>query len=375
MSYSFAMRRLVLVSLAVLVLVPATGAAPPPPAVTNVIVITMDGLRWQELFGGAERSLLGNDEKAITGSSSYRRFWRDTPEARRAAIMPFFWSVVAKQGQVFGDSSRGSLSRVTNGLWFSYPGYAEMLSGVADPRVDSNDKVPNPNVTVLEWLNGLPGYRGRVAAFGAWDLLPYIVNSTRSGLPAGDGYPPVPDPQTDRERAINDLSDDLPPLWEGAPLDAPIMHAAIECLRTRRPRVLYVMLGETDEWAHEGRYDLYLDAAFRSDRFIKRVWDMVQAMPEYAGATALVLATDHGRGATNADWTSHGRKVPAAEATWSAVMGPATPALGVRESVTVTTAQVAATIAALVGEDFLTGVPATAPPLPGIGAEMASGRR
>jgi hypothetical protein len=72
MSYSFAMRRLVLVSLAVLVLVPATGAAPPPPAVTNVIVITMDGLRWQELFGGAERSLMGNDEKAITGSSSYR---------------------------------------------------------------------------------------------------------------------------------------------------------------------------------------------------------------------------------------------------------------------------------------------------------------
>ena len=365
MSYSFAMRRLFLVSLALLALVAAAGATPPPPVATNVIVITLDGMRWQELFGGAERSLLGKDEKAITGSSSYKRFWGRTPEERRAALMPFFWTVVAKQGQVFGDPSRGSLSHVTNGLWFSYPGYSEMLAGVADPRVDSNDKIPNPNVTVLEWLNGLPGYRGRVSTFGAWDLLPYIVNAKRSGLPAGDGYPPVPDPQTDRERAINDLADDLPPIWEGAPLDAPIMHAALECLRTRRPRVLYVMLGETDEWAHENRYDLYLDSAFRADRFIRRVWEMVQGMPEYAGATALVLATDHGRGATNADWTDHGRKVPAAEATWSAVMGPGTPALGVRESVTVTTAQVAATVAALLGEDFRAGVPAAAPRLPG----------
>jgi hypothetical protein len=239
-----------------------------------------------------------------------------------------------------------------------------MLAGVADPRVDSNDKIPNPNVTVLEWLNGLPAYHGRVAAFGAWDVLPYIVNAKRGGLPAGDGFPPVPDPKTDRDRAINDMADDLPPIWAGAPLDAPIMHAAIECLRTRRPRLLYVMLGETDEWAHDRRYDLYLDSAFRADRFMRRVWEMVQGMPEYAGTTALVLATDHGRGATSEDWTDHGRKVPAAESTWSAVMGPATPALGVRESVAVTTAQVAATIAALLGEDFRAAVPEAAAPLP-----------
>jgi hypothetical protein len=120
-------------------------------------------------------------------------------------------------------------------------------------------------------------------------------------------------------------------------------------------------------YSFTGPYDLYLDAAFRSDRFIRRVWETIQRMPAYANSTALVLATDHGRGAANADWTDHGRKVPAAEATWMAVMGPGTPALGVRESVTVSTAQVAATVAALLGEDFRRGVPAAAPPLPGIG--------
>jgi hypothetical protein len=98
-------------------------------------------------------------------------------------------------------------------------------------------------------------------------------------------------------------------------------------------------------------------------------------MPRYAGSTALVLATDHGRGAARADWTDHGRKVPAAERTWMAVMGPETPSLGLRDSVTVTTAQVASTIAALLGEDFRTAVPGAAPLLPGVIAEAAAGAR
>ena len=82
------------------------------------------------------------------------------------------------------------------------------------------------------------------------------------------------------------------------------------------------MLGETDEWAHGRRYDLYLDAAQRNDRFVKRLWETAQSMPEYANRTALVMATDHGRGDTPRDWTDHGRKVPAAERIWMAVMGP-----------------------------------------------------
>jgi len=280
--------------------------------------------------------------------------------------MPFFWGEIARRGQVFGNPASGGRSHVTNGLWFSYPGYAEMLSGVADSRVDSNDKKANPNLTVLEWLQQRPGFNGRVAAFGAWDLLPYILNVQRSGLPAGDGFPPVPSPRTDRERTINDLAADLPPLWEGAPLDAPIMQAALECVRTRRPRVLYVMLGETDEWAHEKRYDLYVDAAFRADRFIRRLWETVQAIDQYANRTALLVATDHGRGATAADWTDHGRKVPAAEETWIAVMGPDTMPVGDRGSVTVTTAQIAATVAALVGEDYRKEMPTAAAALPGV---------
>jgi Metalloenzyme superfamily len=333
------------------------------PAARNVVLITIDGLRWQEFFTGADRDYFKKEKDGQPGAAE-KRFWRATADDRRAALMPFMWSAIASKGQIIGDASRGSSVRLTNGLWFSYPGYNEMFSGAADPRVDSNDKVPNPNVTVLEWLNGRPGFQGRVAAFGSWDVLPFILNVGRSHLPVGSGFMPVPAPKTDRERAINEMARDLPPYWDYGTFDAPIVSAALEALRTTKPRVLYIMLGEGDEWAHEGRYDLYLDATFRADRFIHRVWDTLQSMPAYANSTTLIVTTDHGRGDTTQDWTDHGRKTPAAVSTWLAAIGPGVAPLGVRESITATTSQIAATIAAVVGEDFRRAVPAAAPPLP-----------
>ena len=106
----------------------------------------------------------------------------------------------------------------------------------------------------------------------------------------------LPIATSEREKAINEFAAELPPYWAEERFDAPTGLGALEYLRQKRPRVLYVMLGETDEWAHGRRYDLYLDAARRNDRFIRQLWEAAQALPEYAGTTALVLATDHGRG-------------------------------------------------------------------------------
>ena len=115
-------------------------------------------------MAGAEEALINKDPesggvKDIEGLKA--AYWRDTPEERREALMPFFWSVMAKQGQVYGNRHKGSSARVTNGMHFSYPGYNETLCGFADPRIDSNDKKLNHNVTVFEWLARKPGYGGR----------------------------------------------------------------------------------------------------------------------------------------------------------------------------------------------------------------------
>ncbi len=339
----------------------ATSCADRPPEPSSVVVITIDGFRWQEVFSGAAREYF---KKSPDGnpSAAEKRFWREDLVARREALMPFLWRTLARDGAIWGDPSRASLVHLTNGLWFSYPGYNEMLTGAADPRVNSNKKIPNPNVSVLEWLNGRPGFEGRVYAVGDWDVLPFILNVERSKLPVGS-MTPVPAPRTDREREINELTADLPAYWNGVLFDAPVMQAAIEALRTRSPRVLYVMLGETDEWAHEGRYDMYLDAAFRSDRFIGSVWQLLQSLPAYRDRTTLLVTTDHGRGATAADWTDHGRDVPAAERTWMAMIGPGLHGHGLRAGVTITTSQLAATIASVVGEDFRAAFPNAAPPV------------
>jgi hypothetical protein len=285
-------------------------------------------------------------------------------EGRREALMPFLWRDVALRGQIFGDAARGSATRLTNGLWFSYPGYSEMLTGAADPTVDSNDKIPNPNLNVFEFLNGRPAFRGRVETLGSWDVLPSILNASRGKLPVNVAPVPFERPLNATQRTLNAIGADMPAYWDGERFDAVTMQAALETLRTRRPRVMYVLLGDTDEWAHERRYDLYLDLVNKSDRFIRTLWEAAQAMPEYRGRTALVVATDHGRGATAEDWTDHGKKVPVAERVWVAVMGPGVKALGVREGVETTLGQVASTIASLLGEDFRSARPAAAGPLP-----------
>ena len=90
---------------------------------------------------------------------------------------------------------------------------------------------------------------------------------------------------------------------------------------------------------------------------------------DYGATGELIISTDHGRGETFGDWITHGKDIPGAEFVWMAVLGPKTPALGVRENVDVTTSQIAATIAKLVGEDFREAVPQAAEPLPGVVAE------
>jgi hypothetical protein len=348
---------------AVVVIAALSARAATQAPASSVVLVTVDGLRWQEVFGGADQAYFRRDDKGVIDPLS-KDYAGTTAEARRSVLMPFMWSVIAKHGQIFGDASRGSVSRVTNGLWFSYPGYNELFSGAADARISSNDKVPNPNVTVFEWLNRHAGFEGRVRAFGAWDVLPFIVNSDRSRVPVGTGFTPIPAPGTPRERDINQLARDLPAYWRYGTFDAPIVYAALDALKEQKPRVLYLMLGEGDEWAHEGRYDLYLDATARADRFLERIWATLQSLPEYRDRTTMIVTTDHGRGATPKDWTDHGRNVPAAEATWIAAIGPGVPPLGVRRNVHVTASQIAATIAAVVGTDFHAAMPGSAPPLP-----------
>ena len=352
------------------------GTAPPafaqsPRRTENVVIVTLDGFRWQELFEGADQALLNKEFGGVRDlAEAKRRYWRDAPAARREALLPFFWGTIAKQGQVFGNPARKAPVLSTNGLKFSYPGYNEIFCGFGDERLTTNDKKENPNLSVLEFLNSKPAFRGRVEAVCTWDVFPFIFRSERSGVRVHAGWSPLKDERLgERGRHLNELMDWLPRYWPDNIFDVFSMEAARFAIDSRRPRVLYIGLGETDEWGHGRRYDLYLDAAHKSDRFLAEIWQKLQELPHYAGKTSMIVTTDHGRGSTRVDWTDHGKKVPGAEFIWIAVMGPDTPPAGEREKVETTQGQVAATIARLVGEDFNAASPKAASPLPAFRSE------
>lgn len=317
----------------------------------NVVLVTMDGLRWQEVFGGADERLMqdiGADERLRVK----QRYGAETAETRREALMPFFWSRIVTEGQVLGDPSKGSSVKVTNGRDFSYPGYNELLCGFGDPAVDSNEKVYNENTTVLEWLNQKPAFRGRVAAYGSWDVFPFIINDRRSRVYVNAGWAPLEYGDKAAITELNAIARDLPHSWAGVRYDAITFRGALEHLKAEKPRVLYLSLGETDDWAHAGRYELYLDAAAVADDQLRRLWETLQSMDEYRGKTTLVIATDHGRGDGPQGWKNHSVDIEGSNRMWMAVMGPDTPARGVLKNVEATQSQVAATVAGLLGEDF-----------------------
>ena len=175
---------------AVLSIVPAASQTQPLKT-RNVVLIVSDGLRWQEIFAGADPTLMDSEHGGIWADpvELKRKFWRDDVAERRQALFPFLWNVIAKQGQIFGNQTKGSVARVTNGMAFSYPGYNEMLTGHPDPKIDRNEFGPNPNLTVFEWLNRMPEFRGKVAVYGTWNVFQDIFNEKRSGLVMQTGGP------------------------------------------------------------------------------------------------------------------------------------------------------------------------------------------
>ena len=333
----------------------------------HVVLIVSDGLRWQEIFTGAEADLL-NDKAGgswMSDEDLRKRYWRDTPAARRAALFPFIWGTVAKQGQIFGNRTAGSDAHVTNGKAFSYPGYNEMTTGFPNDAIDRNEFGPNPTPTVFEWLNHQDEFHGRVAVYGTWKVFDDIFNKPRSGLVMQTGWtPPAETGDAARAALLRRLYETTTRFDEEDVDDALLQVPLLDYVKSAKPKVLFVGYGETDNWAHQGRYDLVLDSAHRMDGFVKELWETMQAMPEYRGSTTFIITCDHGRGSGLTEWKEHGVEEKGSENVWIAVIGPDTSPLGERTHIApVTQSQIAATVAALLGKDYHAAVPKAAMPI------------
>ncbi len=321
----------------------------------NIFIITLDGLRWEEVFQGATDSLM-NDRKYVNDTTELQNlFAAPTAEERREKLMPWFWSTLATSGQLYGNRNFGNKVNCTNFYWFSYPGYSEILTGFSDPKINSNAKKWNENQTVLEWLNNQPEYNGSVAAFGSWDVFPYIINEKRSGIPVNAGFEPATGNDLSwKEQYLNELQPTVPSPWSTVRLDVFTHNYCLEYIKRKHPKVVYISYGETDDFGHDGDYDHYLKSAYQTDQWLKELWEYVQSDPVYAGKTTFLITTDHGRGSSpKSEWKSHGKTFEGSNAIWMAAIGPDTPALGeLKEVGQWGQNQIAKTAAAFLGLDY-----------------------
>lgn len=343
-------------------------AATPELKTRNVLLVTIDGLRWQEVFRGADEAYINAEKGGVAKKAEEivrAEALADSPEARRRKLMPFLWDEIAARGQIIGNRDKHSAVQVTNNEWISYPGYNELLTGAPDPLIVSNFPRLNPNVSVLEWLDGRPGTAGRVVACATWQVFPAILNVNRTRFPLWvSGHGSRLDKVSPELADIQRWMDDVTSKSYDEHFDAFAYRAALNLIDTHQPRLLYIAFGEPDTWAHGRRYDHYLASTQRCDRFIRTIWERLQSLPAYRGTTTLIITTDHGRGATPDDWTNHGKITLRSNETWIAVLGPDTPPTGEWHDGPVTTSsQIAATVAGFFQEDLRAVMPQVAPPI------------
>ena len=340
------------------------------PSDRNVILVTLDGIRPTDFFGGMDSVISSNpDSSGIYDTLRVQRdYWRTTAEERRRALMPFLWDTLIPRGVVYGNVARGSRATITNRHGFSAPGYMEILTGRAQPDVTSNDAIRYSHKTVLEYTRQRLNLRARdVAVFGSWDNFRFYASSQPDAVFVNAGYDSLPTGiGTAEMRLLAHLQFRALAIWEGSRLDAFTGGMALAYIKQYQPRLTFIAFNDTDDFAHLRRYDRVLDAMHALDQFLGELWYTVQTLPAYRGRTTLIVTTDHGRGLSKTDWVDHGEGVPGSESIWMVLAGAGiTPEGEATNRPEVHQANVAATVLACLGLTVAEFSVTAAPAVPG----------
>lgn len=240
----------------------------------NVILLTLDGVRWDEFFAGS--SVLPGEP----------------------VCFPHFWSRLASRFIIYGDCDQANRMEAPHPSLVSLPGYQTILSGRIQPGMD-NDCGRVAEETVLERVARALG-PDEVAVYASWEKVALAAASREGACRVEAG----PTPSSDR------------PPWPECRWDQETFAAAMAHLRRRPPRFLYVSLGDSDDWGHLGSREGYLGALAHYDRWIA---ELVAWLEGVARSVTLLITTDHGRG-EGEDWPEHGAQWPHSRKIWLAAL-------------------------------------------------------
>lgn len=301
---------------------------------TRLIMVTVDGLRWQELFTGIDPKLKSMRKAGMKRTADHQlaqRLSASSPEARRKLLFPYFWGNLVQQGVLAGNRNKKSYVNVTNQVQKSYSGYAEILTGQAlDQEITSNIKKPMPTPTLLEAFQDHGQLtHSQVALFASWERFQSIAAQDPSRFVINAGFQKFTGSgTTSRSKELSQRQFEQLTPWTEVRHDYITCELALDYLRTQKPQALYVGLGETDDWAHDKRYARVLWASTYFDDCLQKLVSFIDQDDAYRGQTLLVVTTDHGRGRTAEDWHHHKLAVAGSDEIWLYMRGPGIAPLG-----------------------------------------------
>ncbi len=281
----------------------------------NIVLVTIDGARWQEIFQGVDPRLAKRRQVSECEGISGR------------ALLPNIYRDVVDTGVALGAPGRGESMRASGPNFVSQPGYLEIFSGRPSAVCRRNGCSLTAESTVLDDLQRQQGLSAKdLAVISSWENFEQVAsNHPRSiTISAGRHHGTNRDllRVTPRASALLDAgaqSEAAPGLFDYRP-DRFTGELALEYLSAQKPRFLAVGFGDTDEYAHFNNYRGYLASLRRVDRFIGALFRTLDALGEYGQETTVILTADHGRAS---NFTGHGGSSPESSRVWLLAAGGA----------------------------------------------------
>lgn len=279
----------------------------------TLVVVVIDGVRWQEVFRGVDPKYAAR----LGGGRLDRRKPRD--------LVPNLYGLMTEGGATLGAPGHGAPFAASGPVFKSLPGYMELLSGRQAWSCRSNRCPPISEPTLADQIATSPSVElGDVLVFSSWPGLARAAAAEPSRIVLSTGR--SGGQQLDFLLADSNIRE----LAEAARVAGPspgkgdfradrfTARMALRCLERSRPRFLFVSLGETDVQAHAGSYYRYLDALAFADDFVGRVAELLEGLNAQGWRSTLFVTSDHGR---DYNFRDHGAYAPESARSWLIAAG------------------------------------------------------